>query len=262
MTETCPSCGAEASGRFCNQCGAALAAACRDCGSPLPRGARFCNECGAAATAQAQAAAPATRSSMLPWAVAGLAVAALAAVVLVPKLSAPATPPGDAAAAQQAPFAPAASAGGGAAAVDLSQMTPREAADRLFNRVMTAVSGGDSAQAKQFLPMAVSAYRQAGELDADGHYHLAALYLVGGDYDSARAEADSILAKSPTHLFGLFTAAQAAQGKGDAAGAAALYRRFVQSYDAEVKKGLPEYQEHQQGLPGMKAVAEQAAAGK
>ncbi|HEU4454120.1 MAG TPA: zinc ribbon domain-containing protein, partial [Longimicrobium sp.] len=46
MAETCSACGAEASGRFCNQCGGAVSAACRECGTALPRGARFCGECG------------------------------------------------------------------------------------------------------------------------------------------------------------------------------------------------------------------------
>jgi tetratricopeptide (TPR) repeat protein len=255
MSQTCPACGAEAPGRFCNQCGVAVDAACRECGNPLPRGARFCNQCGAAATPAPQAAA--RRASPLPWVVAGAAVVALAAVLLFRRGG----EPGAAAAAGQDPAAPAAAvtgtgAPGGAAAVDLSSMTPREAADRLFNRVMVAVSEGDSAQARQFLPMAVQAYGMAAPLDADGHYHLAALRLVGGDFPAARAEADSILAGTPDHLFGLFTAAQAEDGRGNADAALALYRRFLDRYDAEVAAARKEYGEHTQALPGMKAEAQ------
>jgi tetratricopeptide (TPR) repeat protein len=257
MTETCPACGAQASGRFCEHCGAALSAACRECGNPLPKGARFCNMCGAPAAPPATPAA--ARTPVLPWAVAGVALAALIAVLVIPRLSGPREPE-----VAQAPFAqaqggPAAGAPqGNPGAVDLSSMTPREAADRLFNRVMTAVSTGDTAQAKQFLPMAIMAYQRVDSLDADGRYHLAALEIVGGDYDSARAQADSILARSPTHLFGLFSAAEAEQRRGNAAGAKEFYGRFLRVYDSEIAKKLPEYEEHAQGLPAMKEAAQRA----
>jgi hypothetical protein len=251
MADQCPACGAAASGRFCDQCGAAIAAACRECGNPLPRGAKFCNMCGASAAADPGAAAP--RPSMLPWAVAGAALLGLVAVLLVPRLGGRSEPQP----AAQPPFAAAAPAGpgGNPAAVDLSQMTPREAADRLFNRVMTAASTGDSAQAQRFLPMAIMAYQRVDTLDVDGRYHLAALQLVAHDYPAARAQADSILAASPTHLFGLFSAAAAEEGKGNAAGARDFYLRFIRAYDAEVAKKLPEYEEHSQGLPAMRAQA-------
>lgn len=260
MAETCPACGATASGRFCDNCGVALSAACRECGNPLPRGAKFCNMCGAPARAGTAPAAP--RVPVLPWAVAGLALLALIAVVLVPRLGGR----GEQAAAVQPPFAPASAPGtggpvGNPGAVDLSSMSPREAADRLFNRVMTAVSTGDTTQARQFVPMAVMAYQRVDSLDADGRYHLATLQLVAGDYAAARAQADTLLAGSPTHLFGLFSAAQAESSLGNAAAAKALFRRFLQSYDAEVAKKLPEYEEHSQALPAMKAEAERQVRG-
>jgi hypothetical protein len=256
MAETCPACGAEASGRFCNQCGVAIAAACRECGNPLPRGARFCNMCGASAAATPAAAAP--RASVLPWAVAGAALLGLIVVLLVPRLRSAPQPAGQTPV--QPPFAAAPagapSAGGeNPGAVDLSQMTPREAADRLYNRVMTAASTGDSAQAQRFLPMAVMAYQRVEPLDADGRYHLAALHLVGHDWAAARAEADTLLAASPTHLFGLYIAGDAEYGRGNTAAARDFYRRFLRAYDAEVAKRLPEYEEHSQGLPAMRAQA-------
>jgi len=260
MADQCPACGAEASGRFCDQCGAAIAAACRECGNPLPRGARFCNMCGAAAAPVPVAAAP--RPSVLPWAVAGAALLGLVAVLVVPRLSGRGEPQPGGQSAAQPPFAAAAPAAGAPSAsgdnpgaVDLSSMTPREAADRLFNRVMTAASTGDSAQAQRFLPMAIMAYQRVETLDVDGRYHLAALQLVAHDYPAARAQADSILAANPTHLFGLFSAAAAEDGKGNAAGAKDFYLRFIRAYDAEVAKKLPEYEEHSQGLPAMRAQA-------
>jgi len=260
MTETCSACGAEASGRFCQHCGAAISAACRECGNPLPKGARFCNMCGATAAAPSSSAA--ARTSPLPWAVAGIAVAALIAVLLIPRLNGGEQPATAAAPAQgpvaQAPFAGGGGAQGNPRAVDLSSMTPREAADRLFNRVMTAVSNNDTAQAMQFLPMAIQAYRNVDQLDADGRYHLGALYLFANQPTEAKAQADSILASNPTHLFGLFVGAQAESQRGNQAGAKELYRKFLQAYDAEIAKKLPEYEEHSQGFPTMKTQAEQA----
>src|SRR5882724_2664958 len=46
---TCPQCGQDnpTVARFCNGCGARLAAACPACGQPNPSGSRFCNGCGA-----------------------------------------------------------------------------------------------------------------------------------------------------------------------------------------------------------------------
>ncbi|MCP5115901.1 MAG: hypothetical protein GY953_34165, partial [bacterium] len=65
-----------------------------------------------------------------------------------------------------------ASAAGGGAPTDISNMTPLEAADRLYNRVMQSVSEGDSVQAQSFLPMAIAAYERARPLSMDGLYHL------------------------------------------------------------------------------------------
>jgi TolA-binding protein len=260
---TCPACGASASGRFCNQCGAALDASCRACGSPLPAGARFCNECGAAVAPEGAAAG--RRLPDLPWLVAGAALLALLAVLIVPRLTRggdeKARQPPPFTRAEEAPNTPAGAPGtpaGDPSAVDLSQMTPRQAADRLFNRVMTAISQGDTAEARRFLPMAIMAYDRVEQLDSDGRYHLAALHLAAGDWDAARAQADQILAAHPTHLFGLFTAAQAEEGRGNGDEAIALYQRFLDAYPREAGRALPEYRDHQQAIPAMRQQAERA----
>lgn len=272
MTKTCPACGEEASGRFCSHCGASLEGptTCRECGNELPPGGRFCNTCGTPATGAAPlpaasatnqpataAAAPPARSSNLPWLVAAGALVALLAVVLVPRFG------GDGAPATQTPAGPpiTGAPAGGAAGVDLSSMTPREAADRLFNRVMENVSSGDTTAARQFLPMALMAYERVPELDVDGRYHLAVLQLVNADPQAAREQADSILAVVPDHLFGLFTAAQAEQAMGNEAEAGELYRRFLDRFDAEVDADRTEYREHAQVLPAMREEAEAALQG-
>lgn len=250
MTQPCPACGTDAEGRFCSHCGAALSAECRACGHALPPGGRFCNECGAAATPP-EGAAPQQRRSVLPWVIAGVAVAGLVAIAVLPRLSGAPPAPAPEAAVRQ-PQDP--------ASVDLASMSPRERADRLFNRVMEGVARGDTAQLTFFADMAVQAYGMVAERDADLHYHLGELHHVRQDAAAAEAQADTILAADPAHLFGLFTAARAAALRGDAAAARARYGRFVEVYAAERARDLPEYREHAQGLPAMRAEAAAAAA--
>jgi tetratricopeptide (TPR) repeat protein len=252
MSQTCPSCQAPASGRFCPQCGVAIDAQCRECQNPLPAGARFCNQCGVSVSAQA---APArSRQPALPWAVAGVAVAVLAAMTILPRIS------GDEA--DAAPIAQQAAApAGDPSAVDLASMTPRERADRLFNRVMQGMSSGDTTQLGFFAGMAIQAYGMVPERDADLHYHLGELYRLTGDAGSARAQADTILAADPQHLFGLYGAARAEELRGDAGAAKGLFQRFLDAYPAQVARNLPEYQEHSQGMPAMRAAAQQAVGG-
>ena len=144
---------------------------------------------------------------------------------------------------------------GDARAVDLASMTPRQAADRLFERVMRTLSAGDTAQARAFLPMALAAYQRVPELDIDAHYHLGTLHLFAEDPIAARAEADTILAADPNHLFGLFVAAQAEKMQGNSAVARDLYQRFLEAYPTEAQRALSEYQAHQLALEGMRAEA-------
>lgn len=257
MSQTCPSCAAEASGRFCPQCGVAIDATCRECQNPLPTGARFCNQCGVTVAAQ-PAAAAASRPPVLPWAIAGLAVVALAGVTIIPRLSS--ADPAQAAAAMAPQGAPGAAGGMDPGAVDLASMSPREAADRLFNRVMTELSNGNTEGAKQFVPMAIQAYGMVPERNNDLHYHLGELLRVKGDYDAARAQADTILAADPQHLLGLFGAATTEQSRGKADEAAAFFQRFLDGYAEQMSRNLPEYQEHIQGLPAMRAEAQKGVA--
>lgn len=274
---TCPACGHAASGRFCSNCGASLPGkvTCASCGNEIPAGGRFCNQCGTPTPAAsvsatpaapppppapaATAATPASQrpASTLPWVVASLAVLALVIALVVPD-----SEPADPVAGGVAPAASAPAGEGGefgdARAVDLSAMSPRERADALFNRVMRNVSAGDSTQARFFLPMALAAYEDVPELDADGHYHMAVLHLAGGDARSARARADSILAETPTHLFGLFTAAQAEQAMGNTAAARELYARLSQVFSAESSLARTEYTEHEAVMPLMREEAVRA----
>lgn len=252
----CPACGESTTGAFCAHCGTAVH--CRECGNVLLPDARFCTQCGASVPSPSTAAPlgevepvepPHRRSSVLPWVVAGAALVALVGVVVVPRFRDSESPPAEAP--MQAVTPPA----GDARSVDIASMTPRERADRLFDRVMRNLSQGDSTGARQFVPMALAAYDMAGQPDTDARYHIGALHMVAGDPAAARAQADTILASNPRHLFGLFTAAQAEQERGNTEEVRALYRRFLDAYDAEIARGLPEYQAHQPALPGMRAEA-------
>ena len=197
----CPACGAEASGRFCSSCGAALApGTCASCGGLLAAQARFCPTCGAAAGA-------AGRGRPAAWAAAGAAVVALALVLgLVVR--------GESRGATAVTAAPAASDAG--TPPDISQMTPRERFDRLYERSMRASESGDTATVARFAPMALLAYQQLDTIDADARYHAALLRLHTGDIPGAEALGDSILALNPGHLFGYIVKATVGRWRHDA----------------------------------------------
>lgn len=259
----CPACGESTTGAFCAHCGTAVH--CRECGNVLLADARFCTQCGAAVPSPSTAAPLGEvepvepphpgRSSVLPWVITGAALVTLLGMLLVPRFrnSEQPQPETPIQAAAPAPLP------GDPRSVDIASMTPRERADRLFDRVMRTLSQGDSTGARQFVPMALAAYDMAGQPDTDARYHMGALHLVAGDPAAARAQADTILASNPRHLFGLFTAAQAEQEQGNTEEVRALYRRFLDAYDAEIARGLPEYQAHQPALPGMRAEAARVA---
>jgi hypothetical protein len=230
----CPSCGANASGKFCSACGARLgAAACAACAAALSAGAKFCHSCGAPAGAPAPGLRPTPASSLTPWLVAGAAVVALLVVLAVVLLW-----PGRPAPAAEGP------PGGGAGPVDLSALTPREAADRLFNRVMLAEERGVMDTARFFAPMAIQAYGMVGTLDPDARYHVGLLALVTDDYPAVLAQADSITQASPTHLYADILRVQVARERQDAATARGAEQAFLDHYDAEVAANRPEYAEH------------------
>jgi tetratricopeptide (TPR) repeat protein len=254
MQISCPSCARPAAGRFCSECGTALVqpSECRACSASLTDGARFCNECGAPVGAVATNTADpgaATTRTWLPWAVSAIAVVALAGVLLTR------AGPNEAGTAAFEP--PAMPTPTGAAAVDLSSMSPLQAADRLFERVMRSLSAGDSAGAIEFTPMAIQAYGRLDELDADAHYHLGALHLLLGETGVAREHANAILEADPDHLFGLFIAAQAARDEGAASEASVFYRRFLDSYPSQIARDLPEYQAHAPGFAEMRSEAQE-----
>ena len=258
----CPACGGALRGPACAQCGAASGGAdrfCTQCGAALPLdddGSTNAHRRGSLGGALSRAAGPTATtgwSSTALRAVAGTALAAAAILVLVLVLrpsggddgsTGAASPSAPAPAGQPVPLGP-------TSAVDLSSMSPREAARRLFNRVMTAVEGGNQAEAAQFLPMAVAAYDRVGTLTLDDRFHVSLLHAAGQDGAQALAAAEACLAIRPTHLLCLSAAAEAALLLGDQTRAASHYRTLVESYNAELQTGLPDYTSPQEGHPDL-----------
>jgi hypothetical protein len=183
----------------------------------------------------------------LPWAVAAIALLALVALVAGQRIarSRPAVTaavagedagvqsamPGDA---QRAPVA----------APDISNLTPEQAAERLFNRIMTSFEAGDTARVQFFAPMAVQAYQRLPRPTLDDRYHLGRIGAITGISPLATAQADTILRIEPTHLLGLILAAQGARMRGDESAARAFEKRLLAAQATELKKQLPEYAQH------------------
>lgn len=249
----CSSCGTESSGNFCPSCGASLRSGdCTDCGASLVPGARFCTRCGTA-VGGARAAPAAGGNPNLPWYAAGAVLLLLIIILLVPMMTDRST--------AQGPFVPAATPAGAPGTPPPLTGTPREQADRLFDRIMRARASGDAAEALRFTPMAIQAYGLAAPLDNDGLYHLATVHLVAGDFASARSTAEQILAGNANHLLGLAIAGEAAAAAGDRAAARDHYTRLLAAYDSEVASGLQEYQDHAQVLPEYRATAQRITGG-
>jgi hypothetical protein len=264
----CPSCGVRSSGKYCAECGSALlGATCASCGALMTPGARFCHQCGAAAGTRGVAAAavptpdavavptlPVAQRSVLPWVV---GVAALLALVIAVAVQNSSTAPlgatsgaplagGDA----PAPFA----AGGATRAPDISSLSPRERADRLYDRVMRQSAEGKADSAAFFASMAMQAYELLGPLDNDLRYDYGRMAEVAGNLSLAQSQVDTILASSADHLLGLILGARLAQRRNDAAARSQYNTRLLAAQATELKKPLEEYTRHRDDIDA--AIAE------
>jgi len=133
-------------------------------------------------------------------------------------------------------------------APDISQMSPGERAERLYDRIMTEHEAGNDANVRTFMPMALAAYEMIAPLNLDQHYDVGRIAFVGGDSTLARAEADTILATRPTHLLGLLLGAQAARMSGNETRAREFDQRFATALPKERNAGLAEYLLHKNDI--------------
>jgi len=249
----CPKCGSEESGKFCSRCGTGLGGQpgvrkCAKCGTSLESGTLFCAECGEPTGYRPSKG----KAAYLPWVLSALALVAFAVALTMFIQGQTATRVGDMPLSGALPQAERATptggpmGGGGPGAVDLNSMTPRQAADRLFDRVMREDEAGNEAQAQQFATMAIQAYGMLPpeEIDADARFHLGLVDLVLGDADGADREADLILSLDDDHLLALSLKARVAEARGDEAARVDAYNRFLDALPAGLASGAPEYQMH------------------
>ena len=274
----CPACASPVTGRFCAECGASVdRTTCAGCATVLSTGAKFCHRCGLGAGARplagTAAASPAANGGgALPWTVAAIALLALAAFFVGQNFRGTrASPAAETAAdspalpvvgASQVPGAPGAVGpvdGGAARAPDISRLSPEERASMLFDRMTRLSEQGKTDSMQFFAPMALTAYEMLRPLNLDQRYDYGRIALMSGTPPLARAQADSILLQSPTHLLGLVLAAEVAAVSGDAAGRADYERRLLAAAPAERARSLPEYAMHRMDIDSAVARATRLA---
>jgi hypothetical protein len=252
----CPSCGKPAAGNFCSNCGSPIVSVCPSCDTEVKPGSRACHECGESFEARA-VAKPWSAQTIAPWIAMGIATVAL----FVALMSWFARSKGaEAPAPLSSPMTSTAPAPG--QPVDLASMTPREAADRLFNRVMIANESGNTEEALKFAPMALQAYDRVGTLDNDARFHVALIHMTAGDIKGARVQLDKLRQSVPNHLLGFMLERQIAERSGNKDSAARAYKGFLAAYDAEIAKGREEYQDHLGSIERFRKAAQASMAGK
>ncbi|MEP6572488.1 MAG: hypothetical protein ABJD11_07315 [Gemmatimonadota bacterium] len=204
-----------------------------------------------------------TPSDRTPWIIAGTTLILLLAFIIYrvtsqqPEVATPAMANNGA-----APFAdgapPAGGGGPSGTAPDISQMTPRERFDRLYDRIMRAAENNDTATVMRFSPMGLGAYQQLDSIDADARYHAAMLHVAIGDMPGASALADTILANNPGHLFAYIVRGEVAARRNDTAKLRQSRADFIKHYDAEMKADRKEYEEHKPVLASFLAEAKKS----
>lgn len=229
--------------------------ACPSCGAATLSEARFCHDCGASLEGEPPGGKW-SAGKLAGWgAVAGLMAVAVFAVVtfserdgVPPSSSAPPTP-------APLPMLMPMPMPNFNTPPDLSQMTLREAADRLFNRIMMASEQGNREEARRFVPMAVQAYGALPVLDRDAHYHLALIHGVAGDRANAGRQIAALRQGAPNHLLALVLEHETAMRSGDRAAVARILAAFTAAYDTEMATGRPEYEAHRNTIERLRAAA-------
>lgn len=236
----CAACGASGEGNFCARCGRPLTdpsvrrGTCPACGTGLDEDALYCSECGAPVTA------PPSKPwrDRLPWILSGFALVAFAVAISLMI--------GESVGERAEGMPPTGAVIPSPGQVDLSTMSGREAADRLFERAMRTEAAGDSSQARFFAGMGLQAYGalSPADVDADARFHVGLLRLMTGDAAGARESADAILAEAPDHLLAWILRINVAEARADEGGLADARERFRSALEAEGAASRPEYAQH------------------
>ena len=236
---------------------AAKGQVCPSCGAAILSAARFCHACGTSLKGgPGGGKLSAVKLAGLGAVAAGLiAVAVFAAATFSGRDDAPPSPP-----APPAPMFDDPPVASSDVPPDLSQMTPREAADRLFNRVMMASEQGNRAEALRFAPMAIQAYDGLLALDADAHYHLGHIHGVAGDRANVDRQIVALRQGAPNHLLALVLEHETAERSGDRASVSRILAAFAAAYGAEIATGRPEYEAHRNTIEKFRAAAASRAA--
>jgi hypothetical protein len=139
---------------------------------------------------------------------------------------------------------------GAPVAPDISNLSPREQFGRLADRVETAMENGDTTTVVKFYPMVEAAFTNlsATERDNDSRFHIGLLRARIGHFPAGVAQADTILASVPTHLFAFYLKAIVADFQHDTAAAKRARGDFRKHFDAEIALNRPEYEAHRSML--------------
>lgn len=267
----CTQCGIEGTGSFCGACGATLTPLpCPACSAEMQKGTCFCTTCGARIERpEAQAAGhrvgavstagPASvggfdTATALPWALTGVLLVALLVVAAFPIFGdgGGTSQPGQSGLQQQAQGTL-----GAAPNVDLSSMTPGQAADRLYERVARALAAEDETEVMNFLPMALDAYELARPLDTTRLFKYSFLLRVARDDEAALEVAREGLEQDPDNLLHLSSAAEASLAMGAEADARDYYERMLARWDDRLANDPDTYVGWDRLLPVIRAEAEE-----
>ena len=231
---------------------------CAACGAPLSAGARFCHRCGtpagqAAPAVRAGAGQPAGAASVLPWGVAFVALLALIAMVAGRNFGAAKGSAVDGSAnslptseidGQAAGAAPFAGGAPGGAPPDITNMTPSDRANRLYQRIMTYAEAGAVDSVAFFSPMALASHEMLETPTIDERYHFGRIAEVANNPGVAKAQADTILQQQGDNLLGLLLAARAARMSNDEAAAKGFDQRLLKALSAQLATQAEEYLQH------------------
>lgn len=215
-------------------------ALCPRCQAPQTPGAGFCHRCGTPTQV------PGVRRDRIAWIVASVVVV-VAAALTVRAIRGPEP---------TLPNMVGAAPGTTGPAPDISDLSPRQRFDRLFDRVMIAAGQGDTATVLSFTDHAMFAYAQLDSVDADARYHAAVLATQIGRYDAALALADTILTTVPDHLLGFLIRGTVAEVAGDGALLRKAREDFLRAWSRAEQSPRGEYQDHRSILEDFRLQAE------